>query len=148
LTGKEIYNINVNDWMPVSISPQTISESGTSAQYIISYPAQNSEWSFLTMPVNEEYVKLNFKYPVDISTVSITGKKLDSATLYVTGINKDLGFDDQVMHKLGKKSGRTCEWTDSSALRVTSLCIHAETTDGSGDNLNVNITCKEGAVSP
>jgi len=148
LTGKEVYNINVNDWMPVSLNPQIVSKSGTSAQYIISYPAQNSENMFLTMPVNENYVKLNFKYPVDISTVSIAGKKLDSATLYVTGINEDLGFDDQIMHKLGKKSGHACKWTDGSALRVTSLCIHAETSDKTGDNLTVKITCKEGAVSP
>lgn len=148
LTGKEIYNIDVNDWMPYSLSPQTVTGSGTSAKYIISYPDKNSQDSFLTMPANENYVKLNFKYPVDISTVTIEGKKLDSATLYVTGINEDLGFDDQVMHKLGKKSGQTCEWADNNALRVTSLCIHAETSDGTGDNLTVKITCKEGAVSP
>ena len=148
LTGKETYNIKVNDWMPYSLSPQTVSESATTTQYIISYPAQTSPESFLTMPVNENYVKLNFKYPVDISTVTIDGEKLDSATLYVTGINEDLGFDDQVMHNLGEKSGRNCEWTDDSALRVTSLCIHAETSDRTSENLTVKITCKEGAVSP
>jgi len=148
LTGKEIYNINVNDWMPFSLTPHFVTESDTSAKYVISYPAKNSKESFLYMPAKEHYVKLNFKYPVDISSVTIGGKKLDSATLYVTGINKDLGFDDQVMHKLGKKSGRTCEWTENSALRVTSLCIHAETTDETGDNLTVTVTCNKGGVSP
>lgn len=148
LTGKEVYNIKVNDWMPYSILPQSVTESATSAQYTFSYPAQDSQDSFLTMPANEEYVKLNFKYPVDITAVTIKGDCLDSATLYVTGINDELGFDDQVMHELGKKSGQICEWTDDCALRVTSLCIHAETSDGAGDNLTVKITCEEGAVSP
>jgi hypothetical protein len=148
LTGKEVYNIHVNDWMPYSLTPRIVTECDTSAQYIINYPAQNSEGSFLTMPVKEHYIKLNFKYPVDISTVTIGGKKLDSTTLLVTCINEDLGFDDQKMHNLGKKSGRTCEWTDSNSLRVTSLCIHAETTDGTGDDLTVTVTCNKGGVSP
>jgi len=148
LTGKEVYNIEVNDWMPYSLSPRTVIESETSAQYVISYPAQNSPESFLTMPAKETYVKMNFKYPVDISTVSIAGKKLDSATLYFTGINEDLGFDDQIMHNLGKKSGRTCEWPNSGGLRVTSLCVHAEIPDGTGGNLTVTVTCKKGGTHP
>jgi len=148
LTGNEIYKIEVNDWMPFSLAPQIATESGTFAQYNISYPDQNSSESFLSMPVQENYVKLNFKYPVDISTVMIEGERLVSTTLYVTGINEELGFDDQVVHMLGEKSGRTCEWADDTALRVTSLCIHAETSDGTGENLTVRITCKEGAVTP
>jgi hypothetical protein len=148
LTGTEIYNIKVNDWMPFSINPQTITESSTSAQYIISYPDQSSSDSFLTMPANENYVKLSFKYPVDITTVTIEGQRLDSATLYVTAINDDLGFDDQVMHKLGEKSGRVCEWSDSGERRVTSLCVHADTSDGLGDNLTVTISCRNGGAGP
>jgi hypothetical protein len=99
------------------------------------------------MPANEHYVKLNFKYPVDISTVKIKGEKKNSITLYVTGINDELGFDDQTMYNLGEKNGQSFEWTDESARRITSLCIHSDTIY-STEELTVTIDCKEGEVYP
>jgi len=148
MTGKEVYNIEVNDWMPYSLSPKVVDEGPAAARYIVSYPAADSSESFLTMPVKKNYVRLNFKHPVDLSSVLIESEKLSSAELYVTGINEELGFDDQVFHHLGKKQGRVLRWADNTAFRVTSLCFNAQTSDGSAAELTVRIACKEGAVAP
>lgn len=112
------------------------------------YPEKSAEKSFLFLPAKKDYVKLNFRYPVDIDEVVISGENLKSATLFVTGIYESLGYDDQTMYELGTKAGVRCEWKDTKPLYVTSLCIHARTVNGQAARLSVSVASEEGGILP
>ena len=91
--------------------------------------------SFLTLPLRQKYVKLNFKYPVDLSSVKIEGDDLLSAEVWTLAINHKLGFDDQ----------KPVKWTGRNNRRdVTSLLISAKTIDGKQAALTIAI---EGEVN-
>ena len=147
-TEKQDYEITINDWMPFSLEPKTLLRSSTFAEYTITYPNQKEPCSFLKMPVNLPYVKLNFRYPVLLSSVTVEGHALESATLFVTAVNDEFGFDDRTMFPLGKQGGPVCEWKQADSRRVTSLCIHAKIAGGGSEKLTVKISSEEGGVFP
>ena len=125
------YPIEINDWMPYRLGLRVTRESGQAAPYTIEmeYPEQSSHDSFLTWPLREKHVKLNFKYPVRISSVNIEGEDLLSAQVWTLGINETLGFDDQ----------KPLKWPRGSGRRATSLLISAKTVDGKQAALTVTI---------
>jgi len=139
--------IEVNDWFPFMLGPQAMQESGAASRYTIRYPDQALEadiekWAnlnFLTYPLKEKYVKLNFKTPVRLSGVQIEGEDLLSAEVYTLAINEKLGFDDQKPVRLGGRRGNQCAWEDGSGRYVTSLLISAKTKDGKQAALTVTI---------
>ena len=152
-TKEKAYPIRVNDWLPLMLEPQAIQEGESVSQYTIEYPDQSStpdfknfaHGNFLTLPLGEKYVKLNFKYPVRLSSVKIEGEDLLSAEVYTLAINEALGFDDQKPVSLGKRSGGgTLVWIDGSERDVTSLLISAKTVDGKQASLTVTV---EGEVA-
>lgn len=140
--------IEVNDWIPYSLSTKPVTVEKGFSEYMFVYPEKSAEKSFLFLPAKKDYVKLNFRYPVDIDEVVISGDNLKSATLFVTGIYESLGYDDQTMYKLGTKAGVRCEWKDTKPLYVTSLCIHAHTINGQAARLSVSIAGEEGGILP
>jgi len=135
--GGRAYMIEINDWMPYMLEPRALMESAHAARYVIEYPDQSSQpdfanllhGNFLALPVNKKHVKLNFKYPVRLSSVKIEGADLLSAQVWTLGINEKLGFDDQKPKK----------WPHGSGRRVTSLLISAKTVDGKQAALTVTI---------
>jgi len=145
--AEKMYPIEVNDWLPYMLDPQMIQESGSVSQYTIEYPDQSSvadfenheHGNFLALPLNKKYVKLNFKYPVKLSSVKIEGENLLSAEARTLAINHKLGFDDQKPVSLGKRKGFSCVWEDESGRDVTSLLVSAKTADGKQAALTVII---------
>ena len=141
------YPIEINDWLPFMLEPRAIRESEHASQYVIEYPNQASapdfenhvHGNFLTLPLRQKYVKLNFKYPVRLASVKIEGDDLLSAQVWTLAINHRLGFDDQKPVSLGKRRGAQCEWTDKSKRDVTSLLISAKTVDGKQASLTITI---------
>jgi len=144
---KAKFTIEINDWFPFMLEPKAIQESGSIAQYAIEYPDQTLEadiknWTnlnFLSYPLGKNYVKLNFKYPVKLSSIQIEGEYLRSAKVYTLGLNLDLGFDDQKPVSLGYRRGTSCTWKDISERYVTSLLISAKTKDGRQAPLTITI---------
>ena len=136
-TEAKEYPIEINDWMPFMLDPRAIEEGIFISQYTFEYPDQSSEadfdnhvhGNFLTLPLRQKYVKLNFKYPVDLSSVKIEGEALLSAQVWTLGINHKLGFDDQ----------KPVKWTGRSRRDVTSLLISAKTIDGKQATLTITI---------
>jgi len=135
--GEKAYPIEINDWMPYMLDPRALMESEFVSQYVIDYPDQSSEpdlvnlvhGNFLTIPLGKKYVKLNFKYPVRLSSVKIEGEDLLSISIWTLGINEKLGFDDQ----------KPVKWPRGRERRVTSLLISAKTVDGKQTPLTVTI---------
>jgi len=156
--GRSTYLIEVNDWMPPELDPQPIRESDTSSQYDIYYPSQAAEAvpfigphcveylydGFLRLPNGKKYVKLNFKYPVKLSCITIDGEDLLSAEVYTLAVNEDLGFDDQKPVRLGERRGTQCVWEDGSGRYVTSLLISAKIKDKAPAYLSVSIESQGG----
>jgi len=137
---KPNHSIEINDWLPFMLRPQAIQESEIVSQYTIVYPDQFSDrvpGYFLTLPLRQKYVKLNFKYPVRLSSIQIEGEDLLSAEIHTLAINHRLGFDDQKPVSLGKRRGAQCEWTDKSKRDVTSLLVSAKTVDGKQASLTI-----------
>lgn len=146
--GTRTFDIEINDWMPYAIKPQPIFTGSMNAEYRVTYPRKSDADAFLTLPINREFIRLNFRYPVEISSITIEGQNLNAATVYVTAVNEDLGFDDQTAYPLGTQSGRVCNWSGFDSRRVTSLFLSAEIAAGASDTLTLKITGKEGGVSP
>lgn len=146
--GPKQYDIKLNAWLPRSLMTEKVKESETLSEYVIRYPDAGADHSLLRMPIKKDYIKLCFHYPVDITSVTITGQKLESATLYVTDFNDELGFDETAMRNLGQRNANACRWEDKEPRRVTSLCVHAEIAGGAGDRLTINIECAKGGARP
>jgi len=139
--------------MPFELDPRPIRESDTSSQYGIFYPSQAAEAvpfigpfggeylydGFLRLPNGKKYVKLNFKYPVRISSVRIDGEDLLSAEIYTLAVNEALGFDDQRPVRLGERRGTQCVWADGSGRYVTSLMLSAKTKEKAPAYLSIRI---------
>ena len=156
--GRSTYLIEINDWMPYELSPQSVQEGDFACLYAFRYPSQQQgpvsskglfggEYlydGFLRLPNGKEYVKLNFKYPVRISSVRIDGEDLLSAEMYTLVINEELGFDDQKPARLGKRRGTQCVWEDGSGRYVTSLLISAKTKDEAPAYLSIRIESQGG----
>jgi len=146
------FPIEINDWMPYMLDPRTMLESDCLSRYAIEYPDQSSRpdfknrahGNFLTLPLREKYVKLNFKNPVRLSRVTIEGEDLLSCEVWSLGINRALGFDDQKPVSLGRRKGSRCAWDDNGQRDVTSLLVSAKTVDGRQASLTVTI---EGEVA-
>jgi len=135
---KSKLSIEVNDWLPWMLKPQPIREEGHVAEYIIRYPSQSAKGEtvpgnihllddFLRFPNFRKYVKLNFKYPVRLSSIKIASENLRAAEVYTLIIKEELGFDNRVPHSLGKRQGDYCVFEDGSEHFVTSLLISAAT---------------------
>jgi len=140
--GQSAHLIEINDWMPYEVRPQPIKESAGASQYAIAYPGRPSD--FLRLPLKKGYIKLNFKYPVRISSVRIDGEDLLSAEMYTLAINGALGFDDQKPVSLGERRGTQCVWEDGSGRYVTSLLISAKTKDEAPAYLSIRIESQGG----
>ncbi len=134
-------NLEINDWTPYELDLQKITSSETEAVYTLSYPKGDDSDLFLNLPIYKDYVMVSFQYPVNITSITISGDNLASATLYYNSTNPDLGYDDLAMHKLGKVKGSVCKWTKDENAMVTSLCIHADITSGTSEKLTLTVRC-------
>ncbi len=152
LDGNDIF---INDWLPFGVSPKALSVGRNTSVYTITYPSEtaseNKQYTshghsvspyFLTLPLGEKHIRLNFSHPVDLTRVELGGEGLLEAELYYTKINETLGYDDHSVLSFGTKSPDAFAWTDKTADTVTSLCIHARIADGAEANLTLTISAE------
>ena len=127
--------ISVNDRMPGDIGLKTVSESETVSVYTFDYPditvprylyeIEISPYC-LNWPVGEDYVKLSFENPVNLSRVRITGENGQRVSLCYTRWNEALNYDDHTVKKWAADAADPTLWTSARDERATSLCIHAD----------------------
>ncbi len=134
----------INDYLPASIHLRSEIKDNLTGSYTFTYPADDDQTPFLVLPLREPYIKLNFRKPIQIDSLSLRGSSLKSATLYYNSINDELGFDDQVAHKMGKKSGSECMWDNTADALVTSILIHADIAGGSAGEMQLTVSLAEG----
>ncbi len=120
---KEEYPVYINDCVPYELDLELIEEKNNYANYRIKYPSKEN---MLTMPINEDYIKLCLQYPIHIKKVEIKGKTLEKTKLYVNTINQKLGYDDQTMKKIGTKKGNDVVFEIPEQNLITSICIHSD----------------------
>ena len=127
-------NIIINDCMPRTINLKKINDN----EFAFVYPNSKEKDSFLNMPFYENYIKLNFLYPINIKTIEITSddNNIDNINLYINKINLELGYDDNLIHKV--KYSEKYIWNINSK-KVTSINIHADIKNGSSSNINMKI---------
>lgn len=126
--------LNINDWLPYSLQPKKSSDNS----YIISYPSKNSKNSFLYLPVNKNYVKLNLEDPLDIENIEIIGEDIEEIEIFVNCIDKQLEFDTQEMFSLGIQKGQF-SWSNINIKNITSINISAKIKKGKSSKLTIII---------
>lgn len=131
-TKVQMDDIIINDPMPRTIDLKKINET----TFTFNYPKSQDKNSFLTMPIYEDYIKLNFMYPVDIKSIEITGDNINNINIYINKIDEELGYDDKKMYKVDYDQkyiwNLDCE-------KVSSINIHADIKNGTSSNLTIKI---------
>lgn len=126
------FDLEINDWLPYSLKPQKLEDN----YYKISYPSKNSVDSFLTKPINKKYVKLNFKFPIKLKSIEISGDNIKNIEIYTSSINSDLGYDDQSLNSIGKKSNNFV-WNLDGTQEISSININANISGGKSSDLYI-----------
>lgn len=137
--------VRINDCTPSKLDCKLISMEDNNSVYTFVYPSANETYDnygiefdkyFLTYPLNEDYVKLCFDVPVNLSEISLKGDNLKDYSVYYTRINEELGYDDHSVVLLENNDGiLNCP----SDVRITSLCIHAVTDGDNGGKLTLSV---------
>lgn len=149
LRGKDLL---IDEWIPYRVAPQAVSVSPQSAEYTIVYPSEKLSDEkrykshgkeicpyFLTIPLDEHYIRVSFETPVDLKSVEIRADDVEEIELYYARIDETLGYDDHTLQAFGTKSADAFLWTDETADRVTGLCIHADVRDGAEAKLSLTV---------
>ena len=131
-SGKYTETFTINDWMPYSLLPEKVDKN----TYTITYPNKKAELSFLYLPVEKDYIKLNLEYPIDINKIKIEGENIKNINIWVNTINEELGYDDQVMKDLGIKK-KEFVWELNGNEKVTSINISAKIKNGKQQKLKI-----------
>lgn len=126
--------LNINDWMPYSLKPKRDNDN----VYVITYPSLDSENSFLTLPVNKKYIKLNLEDPLQIDNIEISGNDIEEIEIFINYIDKELDYDTQKMISLGTKKDDFI-WNLDNSLEITSINISAKIKDGKSQRLTITI---------
>lgn len=96
--------IHINSWIPSEFLPQETAE-GT---LVFRYPV--STVNMLQMPIQKPYFQFNLEEPAVVREFHLSGKHLVSATLYITVIDPELGYDSRKMICLGEQKGKDLVW--------------------------------------
>ena len=121
-------DVIINDPMPRNINLKKISEN----EFTFIYPSSKNK--LLSMPIREDYVKLNFMYPIDINSIEVTGDNIKNANLYINKIDEFLGYDTQNFYKI--------EGTNSFIVNknsVTSINIHIDFKENTNSLIKIRI---------
>ncbi len=136
----------INDCMPGELGLTENAVSENAAEYTLTYPDLSQPHAFLSFditpyalkyPIGEEYVKLSFARPTDLSAVRIDGAGIETLRVYFTRVNPEKGYDDHDVY-LYRPDGDGA-LRDGDAQAVTSLCIHAEFAPGADRTIRVEI---------
>lgn len=128
--------ITVNEIMPGKVNFETVFESDTKSEYVVSYPNINeAHYLFgaeikpycLRYPISKDYIKLSFENPVNISNVTISGAEAEKTVLYYTVINPKLGYDDGNVYAWKSTGNDRLKWEAPGTDKIASLCIHLDT---------------------
>lgn len=137
--------VRINDCTPSKVSCELLSSENGVYEYSVMYPSANRKYDnygiefdkyFLTYPLDEDYIKLCFDVPVKLRDVFVSGETLKGCSLYYTCINEKLGYDDHSVYPFEKNGDLlTCP----RDVRITSLCIHADTDNNDGGMIKLMI---------
>ncbi len=97
-------NIHINDWVPYNLNPME------TAQGVFTFKYPESQEYMLRMPVGRPFVQLNLELPAEIREIRLAGSGLKQATLDITAVNSELGFDDHTIYSLETKKGASLVW--------------------------------------
>ncbi len=137
-----------NEWMPGEIDLTQLPSDGGSAVYSLKYPDPAQTHLFysfditpyaLNYPIGEDYVKLSFAEPTDLSSVRIEGEGIEKLSVYFTRTNPKLNYDDHTVYAFG--DGDEGVFRNELTQAVTSLCVHAEFSPGADRTMTVTV-CK------
>ncbi len=126
--------IAANEIMPGKVDVETVFESDTSSEYLLSYPdIQQAHHLFeaeiypycLTDPISKDYVKLSFENPVNISSVTVSAQETEDIDLYYTTFSTKLHYDNGRVFSWEPTKDNRLRWESSRDEGVASLCIHA-----------------------
>ena len=124
---KAKYPICINDWTPYSLNPQVVKEESDKITYRVTIP--NKE-KMLYIPNKHKHMKLSLEYPVNIKKITIKGNNTEKERIYITTIDEQLGYDNQVMKQLEKK-GNDGIFEIKEEKLVTSINIESDLSEGS-----------------
>jgi hypothetical protein len=122
----------INDATPWDIDLTKLSEN----QYEFTYPSNNLDEGFLHMPIDKQFIKLNFQFPVEVKKITIHGDNINKIELWSNCLNTD-GWDDQTYYPLGAQTSNF-HWT-LNQQNITSLNIHADIKDGHSQKIQITI---------
>ncbi len=136
LGNKGVYEpiININDWMPYKLDVKKVNENS----YNFIYPNSNDKNNFLHLPINKNYIKLNLEEPIKLKNISIKGDNVEEMEIFITKINKDLGYDDKELFSLGAKN-ENFYWSLDEDELITSINVSAKITNGNQSKLSITL---------
>lgn len=126
--------ININDWMPYKLNVKKRNEN----TFSFIYPNSNDKNNFLHLPIKKDYIKLNLEEPINLKNISINGDNIEEMEIFITKINKNLGYDDKEMFSLGVKNNNF-NWSLNDDELVTSININAKITNGENSSLSITL---------
>ncbi len=126
--------ININDWMPYKLNVNKIDEN----TFNFIYPNSNDKNNFLHLPIKKNYIKLSLENPVYIKNISVSGDNIEEMEIFITKINKDLGYDDKELFSLGAKN-ENFYWSLDEDELITSINISAKITNGNQSKLSITL---------
>lgn len=112
----------INDWMPASLMPISVSDD----TWTFLYPDNDSD--LLSMPIGQKHVALNFERPVSISKISLHTRRATRFSVWAVVLNDRDDYEEKQCLLAGEQQGTETDIAFSSALvgkRITSLRIAA-----------------------
>lgn len=123
-SSQNSHTLKVNDCIPPDLQ---ILQSDN--KVVIVYPMKLAD-DFRNMPLRKPFIELNLEAPIDAKEITIGGKGLKSASLYVTNVDPKKHFDSGEMFNLGHKNGSWLSWKlpDVKGQAINTINISAKVT--------------------
>jgi len=119
-------DLEINDAMPYSVLNKNYTSDYNEKEnlYIKKYEITYPNTTLLSLPINEEYIKLNLKYEINIKSIKIeiNEENINDIQIYTNQINPELGYDDKVM-KFREKNSEQNLWILDENESITSINI-------------------------
>lgn len=95
----------INDWFPEDMEVP----DRTGARLDIRYPASSAKMP--RMPVGSPFVQLNFRDPVPLARIAVSGPDMKWARIFVSGEEPEKLSESGIVVGLGERAGRRTEWS-------------------------------------
>lgn len=105
----------INDWVPPHMG---LIKTGHN-EFVFVYPSDTKDET-LFMPIRKRHVQLNLARPVEAEAISLYGDNLKSADVFATFHNRNTGYDDGSVTKIGSAKGRQLTLSMPQSQRLLS----------------------------